>query len=809
MRLPPPRKILTNTAPFSPFQSWTAVDPFDDHVKCKKTEPHMTEELKRHHTNLPADPHKLLARPAAERAANVAWRMQPKKPAIVPNKYNIQTMSQRRSIRSMMFPQHRFPTVRAKAGLLPLALLAATNQDNQLVQLRTQCRELGSFGPDLPKIATDIVRDEQNAVGSVPCSALIYQIDQIAPHQLEELDSLVCTVQNEDGHVTSLWIARTLRPQSADILLGLSEPRYRDYRKPDELLNLDQLDELEKVATALSFIEQQPLVDLYTAIEIYETTKTYPNRFGSGWDESLRENQKLFWKRNGSKQTKWKAHQDLFKATLQALNRVQTIRASIVFGDGRFRVGFCALTGDCEMVGERKGLLPPDTLHILNAMIRKEQCHVDLMVAPDRDPPLWVKQNNPNDSHSNDGRPYTRRCVRLLGTMAVEEQISLERARTLAIPDRMRAGDCHTMFDADTDNRPWSSHKIAARDHLDITYDRIARVTFPEGGRGAWTGKLPVDGEDDDDDDDDRQTTNATRTATGPPQKKRKVHKKLQNIAILKMPKNYGLHLLNFRLMKESAKKREQFLTSVAPPDVQDDWYKQADKWCASWRHGRTAQLIKDEKVMEDCAVISTYVTYAVGLWLMDAGPADHKAWEDLKLYWHKLSLSTQKDGHDTNKQAKVYQTSGVRKTEFFNPPTQDFHVTTADISCEFVVWMLKELVFPVCSVVDAIRNVGTLRAKRTSTGRNTTGKLDSKNPWMLQLIIARLYAHLITLSSHPSFLHGLALGNDQHIPLHTLMARLGHLISKGEVQVCFPQLLSSQFYGSTRDGVRYYPNRP
>ena len=246
----------------------------------------------------------------------------------------------------------------------------------------------------------------------------------------------------------------------------------------------------------------------------------------------------------------------------------------------------------------------------------------------------------------------------------------------------------------------------------------------------------------------------------------------------------------------------------MAPPDLQDDWYKQADKWCASWRHGRTAQLIKDEKVMEDCAVISTYVTYAVGLWLMDAGPSDHKAWEDLKLYWHKLSLSTQKDVHDTDKQAKVYQTSGLRKTDHPDPPTRDFHVTTADISCEFVIWMLKELVFPVYSVVEAVRNVKILHATPLSTTTDTTAKLNSKHPWMLQLIIARLYSHLIKLSSHPSLQHGLTLRGKEHIPLHSLMARLGHLISKGEVLVCFPELLSPRVYRSTNDGVRYYPNQ-
>ena len=765
----------------------------------------MTEELKRHHVLLPNNPQDLLAESTSERFSTGVWSMQSTKNAIVPSEYNIDTMSQRRSTGSVMFPKHPFPTVRAKAGLLPLALLAATNQDNQLVQLRTQCRELGSFGPDLPKIATDIVRDSESAVGSVPCSALIYQIEKIEPHQLEELDSLVYAKKNEDGRVTYLWIARTLRPKSADVLLGLSEPRYATYTRPDALTNLDELDELEKVATALSFIQQQPLVDLYTAIQIYEDTDAYPDRSGPGWENKLKKNQKRFCKQNASKNTNWKSHQDLFKRTLHALNRLQPIRASTVFGDGRFRVGFCALTGDCEMVGERAGLLPVDTLHHLNVLIRKEQCHVDLIVAPKWDKPLWAKQNNPDESYPDEGQPYTRRCVRLLGTMAVEKQISLERARTLAIPDRMRAADSHTMFDTD---RPWSSDKTAARDHLDKTYDQIARVTFPEGGRGAWTGKLRVGDDDDEGDSTGTETANATRTATGPAQKKSKVHKKLQNVAILKMPKNYGLRLLNFRLMKEGAKKREQFLKDVAPPDVQDDWYKQAEKWCASWRHGRTAQLIKDDKVMEDCAVISSYVTYAVGLWLMDADPSEHKAWEDLKLYWHKLSLSTKKDVNDTDKQAKVYQTSGLPKTDDPDPPTLDLHVTTADISCEFVIWMLKELVFPVYSVVEAVRNVEILHATPGSTEDNTTTKLNSKHPWMLQLIIARLYSHLIKLSSHPSLLHGLALRGKQYIPLHSLMARLGHLIRTGEVQVCFPELLLPTVYRSTNDGVRYYPNQ-
>ena len=419
-----PSKHAHKPIPLSPFQSWTAVDPFDDHVRCKKTDPHMTEELKRHHVLLPNNPQDLLAESMSERFSTGVWSMQSTKNAIVPSEYNIDTMSQHCSTGSVMFPKHPFPTVRAKAGLLPLALLAATNQDNQLVQLRTQCRELGSFGPDLPKIATDIVRDSESAVGSVPCSALIYQIEKIEPHELEELDSLVYAEKNEDGRVTYLWIARTLRPKSADVLLGLSEPRYATYTRPEALGNLDELDELEKVATDLSFIQQQPLVDLFTAIQIYEDTDAYPDRSGPGWEKELKKNQKRFCKQNASKNTNWKSHQDLFKRTLHALNRLQPIRASTVFGDGRFRVGFCALTGDCEMVGERAGLLPVDMLHHLNVLIRKEQCHVDLIVAPKWDKPLWAKQNNPDESYPDEGQPYTRRCVRLLRTMAVEKQIS-------------------------------------------------------------------------------------------------------------------------------------------------------------------------------------------------------------------------------------------------------------------------------------------------------------------------------------------------------------------------------------------------
>ena len=444
------------------------------------------------------------------------------------------------------------------------------------------------------------------------------------------------------------------------------------------------------------------------------------------------------------------------------------------------------------MVGEPANLIPLGALHNLNIKIREQNCHVDLMVAPDKEDALWTKQDRPNEIYKGHGRPYTRHCVKLFATLAAEEQVSLERPRPLTIPDRMRAADSYTMFDT---VRPWMTETPTARDHLDAKYDQIALLAFPEGGRGAWTGKVDVDHE-------------SKKSRDGEPlPKKKKPTTKLQNVALLKHPRNYGLHLLNFHVMKFGKDKRRGELFDIAPPYIQELWYAKAKKWCKSFRHGKISQLNRDGKVMEDCAVIAVYVTYGVGLWLIDASSSDCQAWDDLKLHWHRQSLSTEtnpKKPPNTNKQSDMYGTSLVRR-KYPDAPTIDVRVTVADVSTQFVILMLKELVFPVCSVVDRIREIDMLRATPQSPG-NEDDKLDSKHPWMLQLLVARLYSHIIHLRGNEQFMHGITIDN-KLIPLHTLMSRLGHLLGKKQIAVYLPELLDPVVLKKNKDNYRSYPN--
>ena len=606
------------------------------------------------------------------------------------NKNAIASMLQQRIISSAFFPRCKVPAVRTKAGLLSLALLAQINPSKkEFVQLRTQCRGLGNFGPDLPKLALDILRDPHNCIGSVPCSALIYETATITADELQESDSVLYNRKDHHGNATSHYdVARTLTPGVADLLLRLSEPRYStNYKTPKGFGNLGNVDELVKVAMALSFIDQHPLLHLYTAIKYYQHTRKVPKRFGKVWNASLNKAQKFYWPARGKHGDKLKLHQTLFRDTLERLNNVQRVRMSTVFGDGCFQVSFCAFTGECEMVGEPANLIPVGALHNLNIKIREQQCHVDLMVAPAEENALWMKQDKPREIYTGHSRPYTRHSVKLFATLAAEKQVSLERPRALTIPDRMRAADSHTMFDT---VRPWMEETPTPRDHLDTKYKQIALLAFPEGGRGAWTGKVDVDHES---------------KKSQSEQKKLKPTTKLQNVALLKHPRNYGLHLLNFHVMKFAKDKRRGELLDIAPPYMQDLWYAKAVKWCKSFRHGKISQLVRDEKVMEDCAVIAVYVTYGVGLWLIDASWSDCQAWDDLKLHWHKQSLSTETDPKklpNTNKQSDTYGTSSLRR-KHPDAPTIDVRVTVADVSAQFVILMLKELVFPVCSVVDRI----------------------------------------------------------------------------------------------------------
>ena len=274
----------------------------------------------RTHADLPSatemDKLKLANSQLSERIRSSVWSRQ----KLISNNGNtIASMLQQRIISSMFFPGRAVPAVRTKAGLLSLALLAHINLSKEaFVQLRTQCRALGSFGPDLPKLALDILRDPHNSIGSVPCSVLIYEIETVTADQLQESDSVLYNLKDKHGNATADYnIARTLTPGVANLLLQLSEPRYsKSYKRPKELKNLKKVDELVKVATALSFINQHPLLHLYTAIKIYQTTRKVPDRFGERWDASLKEEQEFYWPTKGTRGDKLKKHQTLFRDML-------------------------------------------------------------------------------------------------------------------------------------------------------------------------------------------------------------------------------------------------------------------------------------------------------------------------------------------------------------------------------------------------------------------------------------------------------------------------------------------------------------
>ena len=97
------------------------------------------------------------------------------------------------------------------------------------------------------------------------------------------------------------------------------------------------------------------------------------------------------------------------------------------------------------------------------------------------------------------------------------------------------------------------------------------------------------------------------------------------------------------------------------------------------------------------------------------------------------------------------------------------------------------------------------LRATPQSPG-NDDDKLDSKHQWMLQLLMARLYSHIIHLRSNEQFMHGITIEN-KLIPLHTLMSRLGHLIEKKQIAIYLPELLDPVVLKKDKDNYRSYPN--
>ena len=231
-----------------------------------------------------------------------------------------------------MFPDHDIPTVRARAGLPSIGLLAHINNNEQFVQLPTHCRGLGSFGPDLPKIALDILQDRGNALGPVSCSALIYETQEVEENQLDEKASIVYEYTNKEKK-TIYCVAFTVQVKSALLFFQLCEPKEQEFYKEDASISTD--DALTLVGKGLAYIENQDLVNFYTGLQLYKKNSAVSSRRDNQWKTALRANK-------GQYNDKIEKQQELYWKTIRLLNDVQKVRVSIATGHGRFKLGLCA-----------------------------------------------------------------------------------------------------------------------------------------------------------------------------------------------------------------------------------------------------------------------------------------------------------------------------------------------------------------------------------------------------------------------------------------------------------------------------------
>ena len=347
------------------------------------------------------------------------------------------------------------------------------------MQLPTHCRGLGSFGPDLPKIALDILQDQGNALGPVSCSALIYETQEVEEDQLDEKASIVYEYTNKEKK-TIYCVAFTVEVKSALLFFQLCEPKEKQSFKKDASISTD--DALTLVGKGLAYVGTQDLVNFYTGLQLYKKNSAVSSRRDDEWKTALRANK-------GEYNDKIEKQQELYWKTIRLLNDVQKVRISIATGHGRFKLGLCAFTGINKVVGERPSLFEAKTLQQLNRTIRKQVCKVELMTPPFEDGALWIKERDRNSRYTNESCPLTLRSVQLVSTTSAEKQIALENTRVLSIPDRMRAAKNFMIFE---DDLPWTRDSPPAREYLDTNYDRIAALCFSVG-RDAWMGKFKVD----------------------------------------------------------------------------------------------------------------------------------------------------------------------------------------------------------------------------------------------------------------------------------------------------------------------------
>ena len=817
---PPPRtsKNSTNTRiSFLPsVRAPSTADPFHNVTKCSTVSKQTAADLRRRSGACPSESnlygedgdnsnnpdYKLESRP--DRQTRNAWsRHSAATPFMCGNMESCLATCN-------MFPAHQFPAVNTRAGLPSVTLLAQLDNNGQFVQLATQCRGLGNFGPDLTEIARDILNDPHHALGDVPCTALVYET-VLTKQRDRVLETASLLYHYTDAKGQKFYcIAKSPRRTAARHLFDLIEPNCQSSYKQWDRLN--ELDPLMLVSYALYCICRQPLVNLYTALELYEKTKIISTRQDDEWQEALKTNQDRY-------STTIAQQQELHRETIRLLHSVQRIHVSIGRGHGRFKVALCAFTGRNAIIGERPGLLPDATLAKLCRTLHHQACRTLLVTPPLDDDALWISEDRPELSYkSPESRPLTQIIVQLVNTMAAEEQITLENARLLSIPDRMRAANIFTMFDP---HLPWTQQNPSAREYMDDKYDRIAGLCFSIG-KDAWVGKFEGDPDKTIEDGD-------------PDKPKRKKESTLTVHNIISMTRHKGLHLLNHHLMKHGCTQRPKLLREIAPFHFQRAWYTQAEKYCKAWRGGTTKQALNPHIVMQDCAVVAVYVTYAVGLWLMKGTANDRQAWSNLLLKWHLECLNTNKKA-DTSQTTATTETTQTKKRKQSNPnnptgkkrsqkpntttqkllhetielpndankPIKDIRVTVEELSCEFVVLLLKELWFPVCAVVEAIRNI-PMRAGPADT-RDIEDNLKHKHPWAEQIIIARLLSHMITLRNDEDYQDGVKIASPSPTPLHEVMTQLSYLLEQGRITVYLPELRHPAAERLIRNTYHYYP---
>ena len=156
----------------------------------------------------------------------------------------------------------------------------------------------------------------------------------------------------------------------------------------------------------------------------------------------------------------------------------------------------------------------------------------------------------------------------------------------------------------------------------------------------------------------------------------------------------------------------------------------------------------------------------------------------------------------NTTKQKLLHET--VELPNDATKPVKDVRLTVEELSCKFVVSLLKELWFPVCAVVEAIRNI-PMRSDPDDT-RDTKNNLKHKHPWAEQIIIARLVSHMIMLRDDAVYQHGINIASTTPEPLHEVMTQLSYLLEDELITVYLPELRDTAIERQASHRDHYYP---